>query len=60
MNSSFLNPSLEPQTNMIPITFFFKNPFKDYVGNLVIKNQQLTDVRRFRIVVSAVPKPVRA
>ncbi|EAR97253.2 flagellar associated protein (macronuclear) [Tetrahymena thermophila SB210] len=58
--TSLSNVPAEPETNHLPLNFFFKNPFKDYISNIVIKNQQKTDVRRFKVVVTALPKAVKA
>lgn len=46
--------------NSMPITFMFKNPFRDYRANIVLRNANRTDVRRYRLMITALPKPVKA
>ena len=50
----------EIDQNSVPVTFSFKNPFKDYIANITMKNMNKTDVRRFRLQVTSYPKPVKA
>jgi len=38
----------------------FKNPYKDYRVMLVLRNANRTDVRRYKLQVTALPKPVKA
>jgi hypothetical protein len=47
-------------TNKIPLTFTFKNSVKDMVIIMTLKNNDKTDVRRYKILVNALPKPVKA
>ncbi|EGR31281.1 hypothetical protein IMG5_114390, partial [Ichthyophthirius multifiliis] len=51
---------IELETNVLPFNFQFKNPFKDYIAYITIKNIQKTDVRKFKLVTTALPKPVKA
>ena len=46
--------------NRIPITFAFKQPVKDLVCTLTMRNSDRTDVRRYRVTVNALPKPIKA
>jgi len=38
----------------------FKNPVRDYKLSLTLTNKDKTDIRRYRIEVTANPKPVKA
>ena len=38
----------------------FKNPIKDYSFQILIKNKFLTDIRIYKVVVTIVPKPIKA
>ena len=44
-------------TNKLPITYSFKNPIKEMVVIMTLKNQDKTDVRRYKITINALPKP---
>lgn len=46
--------------NKIPITYFFKNSIKELVIFMTLKNADKTDVRKYRMIVNALPKPVKA
>lgn len=46
--------------NKFPISLLFKNAVKDYKLALTLKNAAMTDIRRYRVEISAHPKPVRA
>lgn len=47
-------------SNKIPLTYQFKNPVKDLVVYMTLKNTDKTDVRKYKIMVNALPKPVKA
>ena len=47
-------------TNKIPITYFFKNSIKELVIFMTLKNADRTDVRKYRMIVNVLPKPVKA
>lgn len=44
----------------MPLTFTFKNPVKDMPIIMTLKSQDKTDVRRFKLSVTAYPKPTKA
>jgi hypothetical protein len=47
-------------SNKIPITYMFKNAVRDLVVYMTLKNADKTDVRKYRILINALPKPVKA
>lgn len=46
--------------NQMPLIFHFKNPIRDYKCNIILKNSNLTDVRRFKLNLTSFPRPVKA
>lgn len=46
--------------NKLPITFSFKNSVKEMAIIMTMKNFDRTDVRRYKIIVNALPKPTKA
>jgi len=46
--------------NCLKIGFNFKIPVKDYKAIITLKSVDLNDVRRFFIIASALPQPVKA
>lgn len=44
----------------MPITFSFKNSVKEMGIIMTMKNSDRTDVRRYKIIVNALPKPTKA
>ncbi|EWS70940.1 flagellar associated protein, putative (macronuclear) [Tetrahymena thermophila SB210] len=46
--------------NKLPISLLFKNAVKDFKVSLTLKNVNLTDIRRYKLEISAFPKPVRS
>lgn len=45
-----------PDLNKMPLTFTFKNPVKDMPIIITLRSSDKTDVRRYKIVVTALPK----
>jgi len=50
----------ELNPNTLPITFNFKNPYKDYMFTVTLKNALKTDIRIFKFVVTIHPKIIKA
>jgi hypothetical protein len=46
--------------NPLNILLAFKTAVKDFIQYFTLINQERTDVRRIRVTVTAIPKPVRA
>ena len=38
----------------------FKQPIKDYVADITLKNATKTDIRRYRLCITSISKPVKA
>jgi hypothetical protein len=51
---------MQAGSNKLPITFNFKQPVKEMVAILTLRNLEKTDVRRYKIIVNALPKPTKA
>jgi hypothetical protein len=47
-------------SNKIPITYTFKSAVRDLNVYMTFKNFDKTDVRKYKIMVNALPKPVKA
>ncbi|EGR30900.1 hypothetical protein IMG5_121460 [Ichthyophthirius multifiliis] len=43
-----------------PLSFYFKNPVKDYKLELTLHNKAKTDIRKYRLEVTSNPKPIKA
>lgn len=46
--------------NKIPLTFVCKNPVYEYNTIITLRNPEKTDIRRYRLVLTVQPKPLRA
>lgn len=49
-----------PNSNKMPITFFFKNAVKELTVYMTLRNLDKTDVRKYRVVINCLPKPIKA
>jgi len=47
-------------SNKFPLNLAFKNPVKDLKMILTLKNAAKTDIRIYRLEITATPKPVKA
>lgn len=46
--------------NHLNLLFHFKIPIRDYRALVTLKNNNLTDVRRYRLTLTSFPRPVKA
>lgn len=46
--------------NKMPLTFTFKNPVKEMPIIMTLRSSDKTDVRRYKLMVTALPKPTKA
>lgn len=44
----------------MPLTFTFKNPVKEMPIIMTLRSSDKTDVRRYKLMVTALPKPTKA
>ncbi|EGR27115.1 hypothetical protein IMG5_201370 [Ichthyophthirius multifiliis] len=58
------NPEEESQAlvyyNQFPLNFLFKNAVKDYQLELIFQNEEKTDIRRYKLEFTSIPKPIQA
>lgn len=50
----------ELSMNILPITFNFKAPYKDFAFSITLKNAARTDIRIYKFVVTVHPKIIKA
>jgi len=50
----------EMNVNKLPISYSFKNPVKDFNVLLTLKNSNKTDIRRYRIWATVLPKVIKS
>jgi hypothetical protein len=46
--------------NKMPLTFTFKNPVREMPIIMTLRSSDKTDVRRYKLMVTALPKPTKA
>ncbi|CAD8092149.1 unnamed protein product [Paramecium primaurelia] len=59
-NNVTANISMLPDVNKMPLQFLFKNPVKDMPIIMTLRSNDKTDVRRYKFLVTALPKPTKA
>lgn len=59
-NNATTNISMLPDVNKMPLQFLFKNPVKDMPIIMTLRSNDKTDVRRYKFLVTALPKPTKA
>lgn len=42
------------------LMFNFKIPCREYTCNITLKNPEKCDIRRYKLVVASLPKPIKA
>ncbi|KAL4497051.1 hypothetical protein ABPG72_002207 [Tetrahymena utriculariae] len=62
--SQLVNETLQEvegvEKNSMYLNFNFKIPFKEYTANITLRNPEKYDIRRYKLVVTSLPKPVKA
>ncbi len=58
--SNITNVSVLPDVNKMPLTFSFKNPVKEMPIIMTLRSADKTDVRRCKLLVTALPKQTKA
>ena len=48
-----------PADNKLALDFTFKQPTTNYTCNLLMRNEDKSDIRIYKIIVTAAPKPIR-
>ncbi len=46
--------------NKVPLTFVCKNPVYEFNTIITLRNAEKTDIRRYRLVITVQPKPLKA